>query len=160
MSAARVEEHVSDRSTANISPSLLICLLNRSESLGPPLQPSKAVPTSLYLKPRSLEIQSFDMFSYFGSILYICLLFTNAIAILNEERFLAKSMSSLSPWWHDLTGSVLVAAVIIPLIPNISMRRYNPFCACFFAPSRVVDTSPSKRQRRLWSSPKSEHLWR
>lgn len=35
------------------------------------------------------------MFSYFGSILYVGLLFTNAIAILNEERFLAKSKSLL-----------------------------------------------------------------
>ncbi|CAD6575340.1 MAG: hypothetical protein TREMPRED_001357 [Tremellales sp. Tagirdzhanova-0007] len=30
------------------------------------------------------------MFSYFGSILYVGLLFTNAIAILSEDRFLAK----------------------------------------------------------------------
>jgi hypothetical protein len=31
------------------------------------------------------------VFGYFGNIFYIALLFTNAIAILNEERFLAKS---------------------------------------------------------------------
>ena len=31
------------------------------------------------------------VFGYFGQIFYISLLFTNAIAILNEERFLAKS---------------------------------------------------------------------
>jgi hypothetical protein len=28
----------------------------------------------------------------FGRIIYVSLLFTNAIAILNEERFLAKSV--------------------------------------------------------------------
>lgn len=31
------------------------------------------------------------VFGYFRQVLYISLLFTNAIAILNEERFLAKS---------------------------------------------------------------------
>lgn len=31
------------------------------------------------------------VFSYFGNLIYIGLLLTNAIAILNEERFLAKS---------------------------------------------------------------------
>lgn len=30
----------------------------------------------------------------FGHIIYVSLLFTNAIAILNEERFLAKSESA------------------------------------------------------------------
>ncbi|KAI9638225.1 ER-to-golgi transport membrane protein [Dioszegia hungarica] len=30
------------------------------------------------------------VFGYFRQVLYISLLFTNAIAILNEERFLAK----------------------------------------------------------------------
>ncbi|WVQ82468.1 hypothetical protein IAT38_004597 [Cryptococcus sp. DSM 104549] len=30
------------------------------------------------------------VWGYFGSLLYIGLLFTNAIAILNEERFLAR----------------------------------------------------------------------
>ncbi|KAE8542819.1 hypothetical protein CNBG_4818 [Cryptococcus deuterogattii R265] len=30
------------------------------------------------------------VFGYFGSLFYIGLLFTNAIAILNEERFLAR----------------------------------------------------------------------
>ncbi|KIR27859.1 hypothetical protein I307_02779 [Cryptococcus deuterogattii 99/473] len=33
------------------------------------------------------------VFGYFGSLFYIGLLFTNAIAILNEERFLARSAS-------------------------------------------------------------------
>lgn len=33
------------------------------------------------------------VFGYFGSLFYVGLLFTNAIAILNEERFLARSAS-------------------------------------------------------------------
>jgi len=33
----------------------------------------------------------------FGRIIYVSLLFTNAIAILNEERFLAKSESLSRP---------------------------------------------------------------
>ncbi|ORY29340.1 Yos1-like protein [Naematelia encephala] len=38
------------------------------------------------------------VFNYFGHILYIGLLLTNAIAILNEERFLAKiGWSTRSP---------------------------------------------------------------
>ena len=36
------------------------------------------------------------VFGYFGQIFYIGLLFTNAIAILNEDRFLAKSEYSSS----------------------------------------------------------------
>jgi hypothetical protein len=32
-------------------------------------------------------------FFYFGNIIYLSVLFTNAIAILNEDRFLAKSES-------------------------------------------------------------------
>jgi hypothetical protein len=31
------------------------------------------------------------VFGYFGQIFYVALLLTNAIAILSEERFLAKS---------------------------------------------------------------------
>nr|XP_031857163.1 uncharacterized protein CI109_007432 [Kwoniella shandongensis]KAA5524235.1 hypothetical protein CI109_007432 [Kwoniella shandongensis] len=38
------------------------------------------------------------VWSYFGSLLYIGLLLTNAIAILNEERFLARiGWSTKSP---------------------------------------------------------------
>jgi hypothetical protein len=34
----------------------------------------------------------------FGRIIYVSLLFTNAIAILNEERFLAKSEYPSRAW--------------------------------------------------------------
>jgi hypothetical protein len=34
------------------------------------------------------------VFAYFSQMLYVALLLTNAVAILNEERFLAKS----TPW--------------------------------------------------------------
>lgn len=49
------------------------------------------------------------VFGYFGSLFYIGLLFTNAIAILNEERFLARSASmfALSHMIVMLTGIVL-----------------------------------------------------
>lgn len=51
------------------------------------------------------------VFGYFGSLFYIGLLFTNAIAILNEERFLARSASMFA---HSrmivmLTGIVLLS---------------------------------------------------
>lgn len=46
------------------------------------------------------------VFGYFGSLFYIGLLFTNAIAILNEERFLARSasVSVISHQMMMLTG--------------------------------------------------------
>ena len=42
------------------------------------------------------------VFNYFGNIIYVSLLLTNAVAILNEERFLAKSEYSASrpTQWH------------------------------------------------------------
>ncbi|KIR78881.1 hypothetical protein I306_04091 [Cryptococcus gattii EJB2] len=51
------------------------------------------------------------VFGYFGSLFYIGLLFTNAIAILNEERFLARSASmfALSHMIVMLTGIALLS---------------------------------------------------
>lgn len=51
------------------------------------------------------------VFGYFGSLFYIGLLFTNAIAILNEERFLARSASmfAIPHMMLMLTGIVLLS---------------------------------------------------
>jgi hypothetical protein len=47
------------------------------------------------------------VFAYFSQMLYVALLLTNAVAILNEERFLAKS----TPWSRSL--SRLLALVFL-----------------------------------------------
>lgn len=60
------------------------------------------------------------VFGYFRQVLYISLLFTNAIAILNEERFLAKS--ELDTWtfeqmcrWMDFAADEQSAGRRAPL---------------------------------------------
>ena len=47
----------------------------------------------------------------FGHIIYVSLLFTNAIAILNEERFLAKSEWEFPALLALSSGHVLYKAV-------------------------------------------------
>ena len=105
----------------------------------------------------------------FGHIIYVSLLFTNAIAILNEERFLAKS---------ECTPSVLLRLCFgrPPLTYRLScfLNRipYLSLSCCFgpkivltnphtIAPlavpkhifnenSRLVDPHSSERQRWFW----------
>lgn len=53
----------------------------------------------------------------FGHIIYVSLLFTNAIAILNEERFLAKSESRLTlhcPADHGLSSLPMIRYTFTP----------------------------------------------
>jgi hypothetical protein len=59
------------------------------------------------------------MVYFFGTALYVGLLLTNAIAILSEERFLAKSTSSLIPFPSTLplfpTSSLLLCSLQYPI---------------------------------------------
>lgn len=60
------------------------------------------------------------VFGYFGSLFYIGLLFTNAIAILNEERFLARSafVSVISHQMVILTGMLPLSFFPLPINPS------------------------------------------
>ena len=64
-----------------------------------------------------------------GRIIYVSLLFTNAIAILNEERFLAKSECWFSPRLHKL-NQVSLSINLISMFTNHHCQSH----------SRMVDT--------------------
>ncbi|QLI73260.1 Protein transport protein yos1 [Metarhizium brunneum] len=77
---------------------------------------------------------------FFGSFLYITVLLINAVAILSEDRFLARI--NLSPASYDPafgTGAdASIKAKIIHLIASIRTIMRSTAFTFFFFPSRLV----------------------
>ncbi len=82
------------------------------------------------------------MFSYFGSILYIGLLFTNAIAILNEERFLAKS-ESYPPYCSKQCATNLTLSSFFIVNSYSLLSNHMPFPRACFTSNPNPNPNPS-----------------
>jgi hypothetical protein len=90
------------------------------------------------------------MVYFFGTALYVGILLTNAIAILSEERFLAKSTFPLIPFPSTLPLPLLFVSPILQsisrftdtdTIPSHDSRLVNPLLL-------PIPTIPKRRLRR------------
>jgi hypothetical protein len=79
----------------------------------------------------------------FGHIIYVSLLFTNAIAILNEERFLAKSE-------FIVLESFALLIMSLHSLANLYVSRRPASRFLIYLISRMVDPKRSERQRWIW----------
>ncbi|KAJ3527874.1 hypothetical protein NM208_g10493 [Fusarium decemcellulare] len=60
---------------------------------------------------------------FFGSFLYVCVLLINAVAVLSEDRFLARSMPPFTRPMHPQTPS---NKNVFRSLVNLSPASYDP----------------------------------
>jgi len=95
------------------------------------------------------------VFGYFGTIFYVGLLLTNAIAVLSEERFLAKSELKISA----VRAIADLALALSSSFSRIYLITLSPFTLFDYATnSRMVDTNAPSGQCWFRTRKQPKHL--